>query len=69
MFRRFELIRWEDVSGVSGVGLVALGVEFPDGSCAVRWLGETPTTTVYNGIADVEHIHTHGGKTELRWVD
>jgi hypothetical protein len=34
--RLFLLIRNEDVSGVSGTGIVAEGVEFSDGTVAMR---------------------------------
>jgi hypothetical protein len=40
----FFLYRWEDVSGVSGTGVVAEGVRFGNGKCAVRkWSGSTCT--------------------------
>lgn len=44
--RRFVLVRHRDVTGVSGTGVVAYGVEFPDGAAAVRWTSEHPCTTV-----------------------
>ncbi|MGH3360297.1 MAG: hypothetical protein ACRDO7_15965 [Nocardioidaceae bacterium] len=67
--RRFVLVRHQDVSGVSGTGVVAYGVEFPDGSVAVRWSSEHPCTTVWSGVNDVREIHGHSGRTVLRWVD
>lgn len=45
--RRFRLIRHHDVSGVSGTGPVAEGVQFTDGAVALRWYGDYPTTTVW----------------------
>jgi hypothetical protein len=36
--RRFQLIRYEDESGVSGTGVVAVGVEFPSGYVQMEWL-------------------------------
>ena len=36
MARRFLLLREEDISGVSGTGIVAEGIEFYDGVCALR---------------------------------
>lgn len=67
--RNFNLVRHEDESGVSGVGNVAQGVEFNDGTCAMRWLTETPSTAVYASITDLEAIHGHGGKTVVVWTD
>lgn len=34
--RRFTLVRHDDVTGVSGTGVVADGVRFPDGVVALR---------------------------------
>jgi len=46
MRRTFVLHRDEDVSGVSGTGVVAEGVVFSDGAVVVRWLGKHASTTV-----------------------
>lgn len=72
--RRFQLHRHEDVSGVSGTGVVAQGVEFDDGTVVVRWLlrpgaGTRPTTVVHEDIANVEALHGHGGATDIVWID
>ena len=66
---RFVLRRMEDESGVSGVGLVAEGVRFTDGTAAMRWRTGTASTAVYASMADVEAIHGHGGKTVIQWVE
>ena len=66
--KSFVLYRYEDESGVSGVGLVAWGFQFPDGRVAVRWCsGDIRQTTVWDCIEDVEAIHGHHGKTVLLW--
>jgi hypothetical protein len=69
--RRFILIRDEDVTGVSGTGVVAEGVEFSDGTVALRWRSEWPTSVVFHdqGIQSVEKVHGHGGRTRLGWLD
>jgi hypothetical protein len=73
--RRFVLRRTVDVSGVSGIGDVADtrdvdGVLWPDGTAAVRWRGEHPSTVVWDrGRASVELIHGHGGATQIVWLD
>ncbi|HEY0475032.1 MAG TPA: hypothetical protein VGD34_25355 [Kribbella sp.] len=67
--RRFRLIRHHDVSGVSGTGPVAEGVQFTDGAVALRWYGDYPTTTVWDGIDSVIAIHGHQGATEVEWLD
>lgn len=67
--RRFLLQRDEDASGVSGVGTVAEGVEFSDGSCAMRWRTDTASTAVYASAEDLVTIHGHEGRTRLVWLD
>lgn len=69
--RRFVLQRDEDVSGVSGTGAVADGVEFSSGVVALTWGGGWPTSVVFHerGIESVLHVHGHGGSTRLVWLD
>lgn len=67
--RRFYLYRTEDWSGVSGVGVVATGVQFSDGNCALRWNSEFKSTAVYDDIETVENIHGHGGRTKVMFLD
>lgn len=66
---RFELHRDSDETGVSGVGVVAQGVEFWDGTVAMRWITDVASTAIYNDVSDVEHIHGHNGKTRVVWID
>jgi hypothetical protein len=65
--RIFTLQRDEDVNGNTGVGVVAEGVEFTDGVVALHWLGDWPTSVVFyeRGIAAVEKIHGHEGRTRV----
>lgn len=67
--RRFHLIRTEDVSGQSGTGTVAEGVEFHDGQVAMRWRTHIRSSALYDCIQDVQEIHGHGGLTTVQWVD
>ncbi|MFD3407015.1 hypothetical protein ACFWUU_40405 [Kribbella sp. NPDC058693] len=67
--RRFLLHRHVDVSGVSGTGPVAEGVEFSDGTATVRWLSDTPCTAVWPNLAAVLAVHGHDGKTVVLWLD
>lgn len=60
-----RLRRYVDVSQVSGTGDVAEFAEFSDGTVAVRWFGEHPSTAVWGDIRDIEFIHGHSGKTVL----
>lgn len=63
--RLFTLERDVDESGVSGVGVVAEGVEFSDGTCAMRWLTKVTSVAVYASMDDLLSIHGHGGKTRV----
>lgn len=67
--RRFVLQRDIDVSGVSGTGVVAEGVQFSDGRVATRWRGTVAQTCVWDRIEDLVAIHGHGGATRVVWVD
>lgn len=67
--RRFELYRDEDATGVSGTGVVAEGVEFWDGTAALRWRSQFTSTAIYRAMTDVEAIHGHAGLTRIVWVD
>ncbi len=67
--KTFELVRNEDPTGVSGLGTVAEGVEFSDGTVVLRWIvGEHRSTVHWPGIESVEAIHGHDGKTKVVWL-
>ncbi len=66
--RMFQLERIKDESGVSGTGVVAEGVEFSDGTCAMRWHGNLTSTTTYARLADLLAIHSHGGASRVRFL-
>lgn len=65
----FYLNRVIDDSGVSGTGVVAWGVMFPDGVCALRWNTKTASTAIYFSLEDLVKIHGHEGHTEIVWYD
>ena len=66
--KTFNLVRATDVTGISGTGIVAQGVEFDDGTCSMRWLTETASTGFYSSIADLVFIHGHNGATKVEWI-
>lgn len=70
--RNFIFYRTEDVSGVSGTGVVAEVVQFDSGKVAVSFLLHTagvPNVIVYDSLEDAIRIHGHGGKTVLMEED
>ncbi|WP_237773040.1 hypothetical protein [Streptomyces luteocolor] len=67
--RPFHLQRDHDVSGVSGTGIVAHGVLWPDGTASVRWAGPRPSIVFWDSIDDALAVHGHGGHTRLVFAD
>jgi hypothetical protein len=67
----FVLIRDVDETGISGTGVVAEGVEFSDGTVALRWTSAWPTSVVFHdrGMDAVEAVHGHDGKTRIVFAD
>jgi len=64
--KTFVLFREEDVTGISGTGVVAEGVEFSNGKVVIQWVvGEHQSTVVWDDIESVEAIHGHGGATKI----
>jgi len=72
-FRRFVLERVEDATGVSGVGIVAAGVELPSGRCVTQWRADDEighgSLVVYEDIDQVLAIHGHQGRTRVIHID
>ena len=67
--RRFVLNRVEDETGLSGMGIVAEGVQFSRGKVALTWLTQFTSIVIYDGMDQVEAIHEHNGKTRIEWLD
>ena len=67
--RPFILRRFDDVSGRSGTGVPAVGMEFPDGTCAMGWLTDVNSVAIYGSLHEVQDIHGHGGRTRVFYAD
>lgn len=67
--RAFSLYRQQDVTGVSGTGVVATGAQFPDGVVVIRWAGPWASTVVWDSLDAAMHVHGHDGKTIVLWED
>lgn len=67
----FLMYRAEDESGVSGEGVVAVGVLFPSGKVEIEWLNDAnPNVDTegnghasYDSLEDAREIHGHDGRT------
>jgi hypothetical protein len=67
----FVLRRTEDVTGVSGTGIVADGALFPaagQSKAVVRWRGDRGSTVVWDRIQHVKEIHGHDGRTTVELI-
>lgn len=64
----FYLQRDKDISGVSGVGNVADGVEFANGMCALSFHSEYPHCNVYANMRALLEVHGHEGATKIVFV-
>jgi hypothetical protein len=67
--RRFVLVRSEDVSGTSGTGVVAEGIEFSNGQVVIHWLTQLESVAIYANVKVLDQVHGHGGRTRVEWVD
>lgn len=63
--RIFGLYRKEDPTGISGTGIVATGIEWENGRCAIQWRSAVSSVALYESIDDIRLIHGHGGSTEI----
>lgn len=66
---RFELRRVKDATGISGTGIVAEGIIFSDGTCAMRWKTKHRSTAFYESIDSLIAIHGHDGQTVVDTID
>jgi len=69
ILRRFVLIRAEDVSGVSGTGIVAEGALSRTGKVVLFWITQYRSIAVYDSIDELIAIHGHDGRTIIEWID
>lgn len=69
MARTFTLVRNDDETGISGTGLIAVGVEFPSGICVIEWVTKYQSIGVYPNIEELVLIHGHHGKTVVEWTE
>lgn len=67
--KRFVLLRHEDISGISGTGIVAEGVLFPRGNAVLEWQTDMSGIEFFDDIDKVLKVHGHDGATEVIWID
>jgi 3'-phosphoadenosine 5'-phosphosulfate sulfotransferase (PAPS reductase)/FAD synthetase len=69
MARTFTVVRERDISGISGTGVVAFGVQFHDGTVVMRWSVGKDSTVIWADLATAIDVHGHGGATKFYWDD
>jgi hypothetical protein len=62
----FYVRRHADVSGVSGTGIVAEGVQFAR-HCVVVWNSKLDSIEITPDVDTFLKIHGHDGKTVVEW--
>lgn len=67
--RTFHLHRTEDVSGVSGTGVVAEGTIYSNTKVVISWLTVHKSMAIYDSLAEMEAIHGHDARTKIVWDD
>lgn len=70
--RKFHLNRVKDESGVSGTGIVAVGVVLPSGRGILEWVSKRTNAKslgIYDDMDDLLEVHGHGGATEIVYDD
>ena len=65
LIQPFYLQRNEDVSGVSGTGIVAVGVVLPSGQAILEWQTQYHSLGIYDSLEALERIHGHDGATKV----
>jgi len=88
--RRFEIllirstfnsdgVNWERHDAVASGKHLADGVVFKDGTAVVRWVGEHPSTVIWDGLGSLREVHHvpdyddekgyEKGERALFWLD
>ena len=61
----FRLVREQDMTGLSSVGVVAEGVEFNNGKVILCWLGKISSVVIYNNLAKCKQITCSHSKSTI----
>ena len=62
---KFYIFKHKDISGVSGTGVVAVGVIFPSGKLVIEWTTYQTSIGFYDNMAKFLAVHSHEGFTEV----
>lgn len=70
---RFKLVRTTDITGISGTGEIAVGIQWPDGTCHLFWL-KSETSGYYKSVEQLKQIHCYNDASgqpnaRVEWID
>lgn len=70
MMRRFKLVRHVDVSGKSGIGIIAEGVTCTGDGAFLHWMTDYESFVYWpGGVEAILAVHGHNGATIARFLD
>ena len=68
--RQFYLVRHKDLTGKSGEGIIAEGIQWSGGTAELHWLTDWETFVHWpGGVEEILAVHGHEGATVARWLD
>jgi hypothetical protein len=67
--KTFYLNRITDISGMSGTGIIAVGVVYPNGEAHMLWTSFKSSFELHKSVDALLDIHGHNGATQLIWGD
>jgi hypothetical protein len=62
-------MRHSDINGLSSVGVVAVGVVYPNGQAHMQWISYKTSFEMHSTVENLIDIHGHSGATSLVWGD
>lgn len=65
----FYLLRHADINGLSGTGVVAVGVVYPNGRAHMQWVSFKTSFEMHDSVENLIDIHGHNGATQLIYGD
>lgn len=69
MTKLFVIIRETDNTGISGIGIVADGVQFKNGKCVLCWRGKIQTIVIHENIKSVMQLSCSHSKSKIKWLN
>ncbi len=65
--RTFKLVRNEDLTGISGTGFIAEGIEFSNGKVALMW-NRSNSLGLFDTMQEMLNVHGHNGSTTAEFI-